>query len=267
MELDSQTSIYLAMGIILLAVIVFSIIKGLIKMVFLAIAIISAIGVWIFIQSKGFTLLAFVTSSPAPWMVQTLAWGSAILVLAIFFHCMSWFSQLFSLRPGKPGPCSIITTSLMCVLMMWVSTIAISYYGTISRVSFYHDLALAHRQNQPAPEVPLFTAAKNSIRSAEGLSWLESIDPLESPAQSNLACIVAYGCSLNESEYKLFYQKRLEKSGIPHPGRFLDLFADPGLRKLVQEERFVSLLENDRLNAFLQHRNTADFLQTLEGIL
>jgi hypothetical protein len=47
----------------------------------------------------------------------------------------------------------------------------------------------------------------------------------------------------------------------------LELFSDPGLRKLVEEERFVSLLENDRLNAFLQHKNTAEFLQSLEGIL
>ena len=267
MEADYQMSIYVIVGIILLAVIVFSAIKGLIKMLLLAIAVISAIGVWIFVQSKGFTLLAFITSSPAPWMVQTLAWTLALLVLAIFFHGMSWFSQLFSFRSGKTGACSIITTSLMCVLMMWVSTIAISYRGTISRVNYYHDLALAHQQGQPAPPMPMFTVAKNSIRSTDGLAWLESIDPLESPTQSNLACIVAYGCTLSEREYRKFYESRLKNSGIPHTGRFLELFADPGLRKLVAEERFVSLLENERLNTFLQYKNTADYLQSLKNIL
>lgn len=267
MELDSQNTLYLILAAVVLFVIVFSIIKGLLRMILLAVAVCCAIVAWMFVQSRGFTLLSCITSAPQPWMVQTLAWTAAIFVLVLFFHGMSWFAMLFGFSKGKAGVCNIITTSLMSVLMLWVSTIAVSYYGTISRVSYYHDLAEAHYHGAPMPSVPVFTQGKYTIRTSKLFSWLESIDPLESPAQSNLACLVAYGCSLSELEFTRFYVERLLKLGIPHSTRFLELFADEGLRKLVAEGRFVSLLENDRLNTFLQYADTASKLENIDGLL
>ncbi len=266
-QLDSQTWLLLILIAALLFIIIFSAVKGLLKMLLLAIALCSSVVVWIFIQNKGFTLLSCVTSSPRPWMVQTLAWCAAALVLAIFFHGMSWFAQLFSPSKKKAGVCSIMTTSLMCILTMWVCTIAVSYYGTISRVSFAHDLAESHYHGAATPEVPVFMRGKAMIRRASGLSWLESIDPLESAVQSNLACLVAYGCSLTEEEYTHFYEQALADLGIPHSRRFLELFADAGLRKLVEEGRFVALLENDRLNTFLHYHGTADYLKNIDGVI
>ena len=38
----------------------------------------------------------------------------------------------------------------------------------------------------------------------------------------------------------------------------LDLFRDAGLRTMVKEGRFVSLLENERLNTVLRFRNTEE---------
>lgn len=267
MPLDAQSTLYIAIAAVVLFVIVFSVIKGLLRMMLLAVAVCCAIVVWMFVQSQGFTLLSCITSTPQPWMVQTLAWSSSLFVLVLFFHGMSWFAMLFGLKKGKPGICNIMTTSLMSILMLWVSTIAISYYGTISRVSYYHELAEAHYHGAPTPEVPLFTQGKYTIRTAKAFAWLESIDPLESPAQSNLACLVAYGCSLTEAEYNRFYLQHLVKLGIPHSTRFLELFGDEGLRKLVAEGRFVSLLENDRLNAFLHFGNTAAKLENIDGLL
>lgn len=267
MNLDSYSTLYIILAAAFLFVIVFSIIKGLIRMILLAVAVCCAIVAWMFVQSQGFTLLSFLTSSPQPWMVQTLAWVSAVTVLFIFFYVMNWFAMLLGFSKGKAGAFNLITTSLMCILVLWVSTVAVSYYGTISRVSYYHDLAEAHYHGAEKPEVPLFTQGKYLIRNAAYLSWLESIDPLESPAQSNLACLVAYGCSLSEAEYTRFYYNHLLKLNCPHSTRFLELFADAGLRKLVADGHFVSLLENDRLNAFLQFGNTASKLENIDGLL
>lgn len=262
MDLDSQSSFFAILAAVLLFVVVFSVLKGLLRMILLAIAITTAIVTWIFVQNKGFTLLSFITSTPRPWMVQTVAWTSAALVLFLFFYVMNWFAHIFSPTKGKAGVCGLISTSLMCVLMMWVATVAVSYYGTISRVSYYHDLAEAHFHGASTPDVPLFTRGKQLIRTMPALAWLESVDPLESASQSNLACIVAYGCSLSEAEYTRFYKEKLEPLNIPHSSRFLDLFGDEGLRKLVAEEQFVSLLENDRLNTFLHYNGTYKKLES-----
>ena len=267
MDLSSPNTLYILLAAAFLFVVVFSIIKGLVRMILLAVAICCAIVTWMFVQSQGFTLLSFLTSAPQPWMVQALAWVAAGMVLFLFFYVMSWFAMLFGFSKGKAGAFNLITTSLMCILVLWVSTVAVSYYGTISRVSYYHDLAESHYHGAAKPDVPLFTQGKYLIRTAKYLAWLESIDPLESPAQSNLACLVAYGCTLNEAEYTRFYYERLLKLNIPHSTRFLELFADAGLRKLVAEGHFVSLLENDRLNAFLQFADTAAKLENIEGLL
>ena len=263
MIFDAQTTILLALAVLLLFIIIFSVLKGVIRMILLAIAVIGSIGVWIFLQNKGFTLLALLTDSPQNWMVQVLAWGLSLFVFAVFFHGMNWFSQLFSWRRGGASPGGIITTILMSALMIWVATVGVSYYGNIARISYYCDLAAAHSKGEPNPDMPWFTRAKNAIRKADATAWLESIDPLESPAQANLACLVAYGCSLSEPEFTKFYNERLAHCGVPHPPRFLELFRDKGLRTLVEEGRYVTLLENERLHAFLNMGNTAEILEKI----
>ncbi len=263
MNFDAQTTILLALSVLLLFIVIFSLLKGVIRMILLSIAVIGSIGVWIFLQNKGFTLLALVTDTPRNWMVQVLAWGLGIFTFAVFFHGMNWFSQLFSWRRGGASTGGIITTILMSALMIWVATIGVSYYGNIARISYYCDLAAAHSKGEGNPAMPWFTRAKNTIRKANATAWLEHIDPLESQAQANLACLVAYGCSLSEPEFTKFYNERLAHSKIPHPTRFLELFRDKGLRTLVEEGRYVTLLENERLHAFLQMGNTAEILEKI----
>ncbi len=263
MTFDAQTTILLALAVLIIFTIIFSVLKGVIRMILLSIAVIGSIGVWIFLQNKGFTLLALLTDSPQNWMVQVLAWGLSLFVFAVFFHGMNWFSQLFSWRRGGASPGGIITTILMTALMIWVATVGVSYYGNIARISYYCDLAAAHSKGESNPAMPWFTRAKNAIRKADATAWLESIDPLENPAQANLACLVAYGCSLSEPEFTKFYNERLARCGVPHPTRFLELFRDKGLRTLVEEGRYVTLLENERLNAFLNMGNTSEILEKI----
>lgn len=263
MNFDAQTTILIALAVLLLFIVIFSLLKGVIRMILLAIAVIGSIAVWIFLQNKGFTLLALVTDTPRHWMVQVLAWGLGIFTFAVFFHGMNWFSHLFSWRRGGASTGGIITTILMSALMIWVGTVGVSYYGNIARISYYCDLATAHSKGEGNPAMPWFTRAKNAIRKADATAWLESIDPLESQAQANLACLVAYGCSLSEEEFTKFYNERLAHSKVPHPTRFLELFRDKGLRTLVAEGRYVTLLESERLNAFLQMGNTAEILEKI----
>ena len=263
--METSYTVVIALGVILAAIVLFSLLKGVIKMLLLAVAAISAIGVWIFIQRSGFTVLAFVTNAPQPWMVQVCAWGAAIFVFSVFFHGMSWFSQLFSWRRGGASAGGILTTALMCSVLLWVAMVGISYYGDVSRISYYHDLAEAHAQGggADAPGMPWFTRLKRALRQAPATAWLEKLDPMDDLAQTNLACLVAYGCSLNEEEMTRFYKTRLENCGVPHPSRFLELFRDKGLRTLVAEKRFVTLLENERLKTFLQRQNTWEVLSKL----
>lgn len=259
---DSSTILLIILGVILLSILFFTIFKGIIRMILLSVAIITAVCVWVFLQRNGFTYVAFLTDTPKPWMVQLLAWGVSVFILVAFFHGMVWISQLFTFRK-KVSAGGIITTILMCLLMLWVGNIAISYYGDVCKIRYFHELALAETRGQVRPEMPWFTRAKETLRGQTYTQWLNSIDPMEDKAQTNLACLIAFGCSLDEPTYTAFYNQQLANRGIPQPGRFLDLFQDEGLRTHVKEGRFVTLLENERLKTFLQFRDTAIHMKTI----
>lgn len=265
--METSHIILTILGIIIAAILIFSLIKGFIKMILLAIAVTSSVAAWMFLQKNGFTYIAFITDSPQPWMVQSLAWGAAILLLLIFFHGMVWISQLFNFRK-KAGLGGILTTILMSLLMLWVTMMGICYYGNVCRIRYYHELAEAQMQrvSNPAvtmPAVPWFTRMTTALRSSKITGWVQSIDPIDDPAQTNLACLVAFGCTLDEPTFTAFYNTQLAQRGIPQPTRLLDLFRDAGLRTMVKEGRFVSLLENERLNTVLRFRNTADSMRNI----
>lgn len=261
--METSSSVVIVLVAILGAIILFSLLKGVIKMLLLAIAAISAIAAWIFIQRNGFTYLSLVTGSPQPWMVQVCAWGVSIFIFSVFFHGMNWFSQLFSWRRDGASTGGILTTAIMCALMIWLAMVGIAFYGDVSYVGYYHDLAQSRLQGKDDPDVPLFVRVKKALRRAPATSWLTKIDPLDDEAQAKLARLVAYGCSLGEEQIQDFYEKSLKNCGVPHPSRFLDLFRDKGLRTLVEERHFTSLLGNERLKTFLQRGNTQDIIVKL----
>lgn len=260
--METSHIILTVLGVISLAIFIFSLIKGVIKMVLLAAAASGAVAAWIFLQKNGDTYVAFITDSPEPWMVQVLAWGAAIFILLVCFHGMVWISQLFSFKK-KFGLGGVLTTVLMSLIMLWVTMLGIFYYGNVCRIRYYHELAEAQMQRatNPAaamPATPWFTRVSSALRESKITGWVQSIDPIDDPAQTNLACLVAFGCTLDEPTFTSFYNTQLANRGIPQPTRLLDLFRDPGLRTMIKEHRYVSLLENERLNNVLLFRNTAE---------
>lgn len=265
--MDSTHIILTILAVLVVAILVFALIKGVIRMILLAVAVSSAVASWMFLQKNGFTYVAFVTDSPQQWMVQALAWSVSILILLIFFHGMVWISQLFSFKK-KFGLGGVLTTALMSLIMIWVTIMGICYYGNVCRIRYYHELAAAQMQRltDPATEMPAtpwFTRMSTALRESKVTGWIQSIDPIDDPAQTNLACLVAFGCTLDEPTFTTFYNTQLANRGIPQPTRLLDLFRDPGLRTMVKEGRFVSLLENERLNTVLRFRNTAESMRNV----
>ncbi len=256
MDILVNNALLITLGVIIAAILFFIIFKGAIRMIVLATAIICAVAAWMFLQRNGFTYLAFVTDAPQPWMVQVLAWGVGAFILLLFFHIITWFSQLFSWKRCLSAG-GIITTILMCLLMLWVGMMGISYYGSICKIRHYHELAVAQVSGAELPSLPWSTRAKEALQANPWVSWVSAIDLMDNREHTNLACLVAFGCSLDEPTYTAFYQAQLANRGIPQPGRFLQLFGDRGLRTLVQEGRFVTLLENEHLTTFLQFRDTA----------
>ncbi len=265
--METSHIILTILGVIVGAILIFSLIKGFLKMILLAVAVSGAVAAWMFLQKNGYTYVAFVTDSPQPWMVEALAWGVAIFILLICFHGMVWISQLFNFRK-KAGIGGVLTTVLMSIIMLWVTMMGICYYGNVCRIRYYHELAEAQMQRATNPAVtmpttPWFTRMTMALRSSKITGWVQSIDPIDDPAQTNLACLVAFGCSLDEPTFTAFYNTQLANRGIPQPTRLLDLFRDPGLRTMVKEGRFVSLLENERLNTVLRFRNTEEKMRSI----
>lgn len=260
--METSHIILTVLAIIAVAIFLFALMKGVIKMVLLALAVSGAVASWMFLQKNGFTYVAFFTDTPQQWMVQALAWSVAIFILLVFFHGMVWISQLFSFKK-KFGLGGVLTTIFMSLIMLWVTMMGICYYGNVCRIRYYHELAEAQMQriSNPAvemPAVPWFTRVSTALRSSRITGWMQSLDPIDDPAQTNLACLVAFGCTLDEPTFTSFYNTQLAGRGIPQPTRLLDLFRDPGLRTMVKEGRFVSLLENERLNTVLRFRTTAE---------
>lgn len=263
MEFDNNTIIIASViGGVLVAILLFCLLKGVMRMLILALGIALAVASWIFFYKNGLTFLSLVIPSPHAWMVHVLAWGVALFILAVTIHGMRWCSHVLTLHRNG-GATGVLTTIFMCLLVLWLTTIGISYYGDVCRIAYYHDLAEAQMGRAEQPALPFFTRAKDAIRSSKLTSWLECIDPLENPAQTNLACLVAFGCTLDEPTCISFYQVQLANRGIPHPYRLLDLFRDPGLRTMVQEESYVSLLENERLTTFLQFKDSEEHFRNI----
>lgn len=261
---ESTQTLLLALGCIIGVFILFSILKGIIRLILFAIAITASIAVWIFVQKNGFTLLAFITDSPSPTLVNIASLVCALTLFVAFYVAMNWLGQLITLKGGRNVTIAgLITAVLTLVLMLWVATIGISYYGDIARINFYHELASAQMNGQETPSTPWSTTLKKYINESAVTSWLRVMDPLEDPAQANMACLVAYGCTMDEARYTAFYREYLHNSGIKHPSRFLTLFADEGLRTLVRERRFVSLMENEHLRSIIQDPENEKILRTI----
>ncbi len=251
----------IALAVFIILIIIFSLIKGVIKMIMLSLAAVLTIACWLFVQRNGETLLSFVINEPQNWMIQAASYISAIFVFLVLFHGLRWFSQLFTWKRNGATSGGIITTILMSILMLWMAYISFSYASNLALVAHYHETAICHSQNKAGPEVPSIVTIKNKVLSNPAFSWLAKVDPLDNAARTNLASLIAYGCALPEAQRAYFYTSRLENCGISYPSRFNKLFNDEGLSKIVEQKNFASLLENDLLQTFLQAGNSKQYLE------
>lgn len=263
--MPTSTTLYLAIGVLLAAFILFTMLKGVIKMALFGAAVLGGILMWLLLERNGFTYLAFLTDTPRPWMVEALAWTGGILVFAVFLHGFSWFSNVFSFgsKMGTGGAKGILTTLLMVLILIWAGTMGISYMGDVGRVRYYHDLAEKHMgKTAETPSLPVLTRLKNVLAVENSTSWLSALNPMEDDVLAYVACIVAYGCTLDEKRLEEYYARQVApRLPISQPGRFLELFRDPGLRALVEQGKFVTLLESERLKTFLQYKDTERIIE------
>lgn len=258
--MDTATAVYLVLGGLTAAFMVFTLLKGVIKMFLFAAAVIGGVLTWLVLERNGFSYLAFLTDSPQPWMVEAVAWTGGILVFAVFLHGFSWFCNVFSFgrKMGTGGAKGILTTVLMVFVLIWVANMGIGYMGDVGSVRYYHQLAKKHiGLTNEEPSQPLFTRLSNILSQQQSTAWLSGINPMQDDTLSYLAGIVAYGCSLDEPHLKQYYEQQVApRLAIPQPGRLLELFRDPSLRLLVEQGKYVTLLENERLKTFLQYKDT-----------
>lgn len=253
----------LAFGIFIALIIIITIIKGVIKTCILAIAIGSAILSWIFLQQHGLTYLSLAFDAPAAWLVNACSYLGAFVAFYLVFRISSMLANIFRLTDKSKSKNGMVVTIGMCLLMCWVGLMGFSYASTISRIKYHHKLALAHNASEENPPEPILMTAKNKMLSSSKTSWLFSLDPIDDPSLSNLACIVAYGSTLNKIGQSAFYDRHLSNRNIPHPTRFRTLFSDAGIQKTVIENHFVSLMENEQLKTFLQLGNTDSIMKEI----
>ncbi len=252
-----------ALVVLLLIFVIFSFVKGAFRVViYLGIVGIAA-GTWLIVQHTGLNLLSMLTPHPEPWMVDAFSIAAALVVFGILLYAVSWFSHLISGKSKGFSFMRLIVNMLMISLAFWVMTMAFFYAGNIAKVDYYYKLATAHNEGGDMPEQSAFLKWSLQFREHSIGQRLLQIDLLDNPAQTNLACLITYGCLRDKAGYEAFYQSHLAPRNIPHPTRFLSLFSDEGLREMVKKRQYVNILENEKLHNFLLHGNSEEILKKI----
>ncbi len=246
----------------LVIIAIFSIFKSAIRLICLLACVIAAIATWMIMQRSGGELIAMVIEQPAPWLLQALSIVSALFVFLILLRGLSWFSQVLSFKQKGASKRGVVMSLLMGLLFIWTLSLGVFYGGSLLKIRHYHQVALTHKQGKEASsELPYLLQACENMRKHPIGDLLLRINPFDDPARTNLACLVTYGCSLDKTGYEYFYSQHLEPRNIPYPTRLLQLFADEGMRKIVQQKQYVSILESDRLSPILDRQHSSDSQQ------
>ena len=118
----------------------------------------------------------------------------AFFVFAVFFHGMSWFSQLFSWHRGGASTGGILTTILMCFLLFWVAMVGVSYYSDVSLIGHYHARASSGATPQQIPWISRLSAR---LHESPITSWMKPASPSSTRPASNIpACRSLHGSSI-----------------------------------------------------------------------
>ncbi len=251
--------------VFLVIIAIFSVFKGAMKLICILGCVTVAIATWLIMQRSGGEFIALVIEQPEPWVLQTLSVVASLFVFFVLMRGLSWFSQIFNFNQGKTSSKGIVMSILMGMLFIWTLSLGIFYGANLLKIRYYHQLGLAHREGKASPEQPLLLTSCEKIRKHPFSQTLLRINPFDDPARTNLACIITYGCTLDQAGYYHFYTQHLATRDIPQPTRLLQLFADTGMRQIVEQKKYVSILESDRLSPILDRQRAADPQQGTES--
>lgn len=249
--MDPSLNVYLIGGAVLVGFIVLGMMKGMIKMLLFGAGALGGILSFLWMQRNGFGYLSFLTNEPKPWMADVLSWTTAILVFAVFTHGLFWFSNVFSWgkKMGFGGVKGVLTTVLMVCVLMWVSILGISYFGSIAQLNYVHELALHQMGKGDAPVLALAGNAKKAIYSHVSTEWLKKIDIVEDPERLVLAQFVCYLGTLDSARAVQIFNQLIPY--VPRPRRIWNLAQDSALRSIIQGGDMATLLADPKLTTFL----------------
>lgn len=260
--MSTNTWILIIVGALLAGGLVLAALKGILKMILLAASIIGAIVTYYWLQKYGFSYLSFLTAEPESWMVNTLSIVGAVFVFAVFQHGLSWFSNIFSWGGGKGigGMKGIVTTVLMCLFIVWLAGIGVSYFGSLSEIRRYKDIV---KDTSARTNVSPISQVKSYIESSGMGGILSVVDPMKDAERLKLAKIVAY-MSSEENRIRLdICQKQLSQY-VPNMHRIRKLASDQGIQSLLKKNDMGSLLGDPKLTKLLSDDQIRGGLKTLD---
>ncbi len=268
--MDSTLLFYLILGGLVIGFIVFTLLKGLIKMILFGAAVLCSIGTYFWIAKYGFTYLSFITANPRDWMVTTLAVLLAVGVFTVFMHGIKWFGNVFSWgsKMGFGGVKGIVTTILMALVVCWVGVMCIYYYGSMAEMNRVKELAQYHMDSTKSISNPIIYTLKKSITDNPNISWLGKLSPEHEPERLALAKIIAYLGALNP---QLSEVRRAQLDSFMPRSRITSrtlslktLSQDAAMRQLVEKGDMQGLYNDVKLTRFLQDEDVRRVLSQLD---
>lgn len=260
--MSTNTWILIIVGALLAGGLVLAALKGILKMILLAASIIGAIVTYYWLQKYGFSYLSFLTAEPESWMVNTLSIVGAVFVFAVFQHGLSWFGNIFSWGGGKGigGMKGIVTTVLMCLFIVWLTGIGVSYFGSLSEIRRYKDIV---KDTSARTDVSPVSQVKSYIESSGMGGILSVLDPMKDAERLKLAKIVAY-MSSEENRIRLDLCQQQLSQYVPNMHRIRKLASDQGIQSLMKKNDMGTLLGDPKLTKLLSDDQIRGGLKTLD---
>lgn len=252
----------IVLGLLLGALLIASL-KGVVKLILLALAVIGAILTYFWVQKYGFSCLAFVTDQPREWMVTTLAILGAIFVFAAFRHGLSWFSNMFSWEgrlPGMGGKKGIITTICMSLFIFWLVLLGVFYFGSLSEIRRFRQIATDASARQ---QIPIMAQGKYYVETSRIGEFLSRLDPFNDKERLKLAKLVAYLASEDDEARREEFLRHLSRY-LPHVNRLASLATDKGIRSAMQRNDMGALLNSTKITKILSDERMRGGLKTVD---
>ncbi len=260
--MDTATTIYIIAGVVLAGFIVLVLLKGVIKTLLFGLGLLGAGFAYYWMSRHGFSYLSFITKDPKAWMTTALAWISALVVLAVFIHGMTWFGSVFSWSNSGGGRAKgILTSILMSIVVVWLALIAVFYYGSLAEVKRAHEIALSQIDPEHKVSSPFVYEWSSKIKESDSSRWLLKLAPMEDPELVSLAKLVAYLATFEPQAAVRRFTVIAERDQIPRSRRLWTLSQDVAIRNLVERNDIAALLNHTELNKFLNDASSREAIR------